>query len=98
MCLEGHGAHCSVEFDLPNCLLPVEVDNRGTLLFYRTADRVLAVRCDEHVMHASVDGNALHARERSRVDHINDARIRPDTYQYPASVCSNCEVVTPSAE
>src|SRR5438046_10467673 len=49
-------------------------------------------------MHADIHGNALHARQLSCVDHVNDARIRPYADQHAAAIFSDGEVIRPSDE
>src|SRR5882762_2892487 len=95
---EGHGAHGAVELDFPYCLLGVEIDNRGCFAFYRTADRIPAVTGDEHVVDAAMHANAVHSFEGSCVDHIDDAWLRPDAYQHPASIPGDGKVVRPGAQ
>src|SRR5258708_10087931 len=63
VCLEGHGANWSVKFDFPRGLLGAEVDDRSSFVFYRPANRVLAVRRDVYVVHTTVHGNAFYAPE-----------------------------------
>src|SRR5258708_6283018 len=60
LCLESHGAYGSIEFDFPSYLLGVEIDKHDSLVFYRPANRVLAIPCNEYIVHAAVHGNTLH--------------------------------------
>src|SRR5260370_29762740 len=72
---ERHGAHGAVEFDLPYGLLAAKIDDRRALIFDRAADRMLSVGRDVNVVHAAIDRNAFHPRERRGVDDIDDAGL-----------------------
>src|SRR5438046_7690226 len=53
---------------------------------------------NDPVLHTPVHVNAHHARDHSRVYHIDDTRLRPDTDQHSAAIFSDGEVIRPSAE
>src|SRR6266481_9199100 len=98
VCFERHGPHGTVEFNLPNRLLALEINDGGCLVFDRTADSVLAIRRDEYIVDAPVHGDALRSLQRSCVDHVYDSRLRPYAHQHPVSIFSNGNVVGAAAE
>src|SRR6202795_1447772 len=98
MGLESNGSHRAVELYLPNCLLALEINYRGGLTFQRSANRVLTIGREKHVMYAAVHGDALHAFKRSCIDHIDNPWFAADTNQHPASVFGNRQVVRTSAQ
>src|SRR4029077_15894097 len=96
-CIESPGAGGAVESDFPYCLLGMEINNCGSVVFDRTADRILAVRGDEHVVDAAVHGNAFRSFHGPCVDHIEDTWCAPDAYQHQSSIPGDGKVVRPGA-
>src|SRR5882672_154920 len=97
-CFECHGTDWAVELDLPYHFLRCQIDHGRGLVLDGTADCILAVGRDVHVMHAAVDGNALGSLLGGSVDHIHHARRRADTDQHTTSVFSDGNIVWASAE
>src|ERR1700687_1551747 len=98
ICLEGHRPYRAVELDFPGLLLAMEINHRDRFVFYRTTDRIFAIRCHVHIVHGAIHGNALYFLERGRVDYIEDAGLRPDANQHLTSIFGNGEVVRTIAE
>ena len=96
--LEGHRAHAAVEVEPPDRLLGRAVDDRQPLSGDRARDHVLAVGCDESVVHAAARRNALHPFEPGSVDDVHRAAARQDCDVDTAAVPADRYVVGAAAE